>query len=231
MKLKENWNKYCDEIAQTEKYWHLSSTNLGMKKILCKVLPEKIGITLDVGAGSLALRNLLLKRCEKYFSTDIRKLNIDFISDAKMLSVPDKSIDMVICSAVIEHVNEPSMVISEIYRVLKHNGKIVLTAPHIHHIHGEPDDYNRFTRFGIKYLLEKQGFSRIEIFPVGGMISYLSTIFSVLFMSLSSFIKPLLSISYLINKSFVHLNYYVDRMFDREKKLALGYVAVSVKEI
>ena len=39
---------------------------------------------------------------------------------------------------------------------------------------GEPDDYFRFTKFGLKYLLEESGFKPLEISVRGGVFSLLS---------------------------------------------------------
>ena len=56
--------------------------------------------------------------------------NIDFlIGVGEKLPFEDGLFDLIVCHTVIEHVNDPSKVISEMNRVLKHSGNIHLEAP------------------------------------------------------------------------------------------------------
>lgn len=41
----------------------------------------------------------------------------------------DQSVDCVTMIALLEHLNNPSAVLSEVYRILKPNGKLILTTP------------------------------------------------------------------------------------------------------
>lgn len=52
-----------------------------------------------------------------------------FLTDGKTLPFPDNTFDKTLCSEVIEHLIDPSAVISEIYRVLKPGGTAVFTVP------------------------------------------------------------------------------------------------------
>lgn len=45
------------------------------------------------------------------------------------LEVPDASVDVVTSLAVLEHVKDPEFALSEMYRVLKPGGKLILTTP------------------------------------------------------------------------------------------------------
>lgn len=69
----------------------------------------------------------------------------------KKLPVKSGSVDFVICSAVLEHVNDPDAVIAEMYRVLKKGGKAWVDIPFMQPYHESPDDYYRFTLSGIKH--------------------------------------------------------------------------------
>ena len=50
----------------------------------------------------------------------------------------------------------------------------MLVAPHEWEEHQEPHDYWRFTRYGLRLLLERAGFERIEVEPVGGFFRLLA---------------------------------------------------------
>ena len=73
--------------------------------------------------------------------------------DVTNLEFNDNSFDLVIMMEVLEHVKEPKKGLSEIYRVLSHNGKLIMSTPFILGIHDEPYDYYRFTKYGLEYLL------------------------------------------------------------------------------
>ena len=59
---------------------------------------------------------------------------------------------MVLCLSVLEHLEEPARAVKEMHRVLKPEGKILVSVPFMFPIHDAPGDYWRFTKFGLKYL-------------------------------------------------------------------------------
>jgi len=77
----------------------------------------------------------------------------DIVMDVTNLEFNDNSFDLVIMMEVLEHVKEPKKALSEIYRVLSHNGKLIMSTPFILGIHDEPYDYYRYTKYGLEYLL------------------------------------------------------------------------------
>lgn len=128
------------------------------------------GLVLDLGCGNQPYKSLLAH--DAYVPVDI---DIDrrpmVVADAQWLPFRDESVDSVLCTEVIEHVREPSRVIAEIWRVLKPDGILLLTAPMSWGLHYEPHDYWRFTPYGLKVLLEQQGFIVEEIQRIGGLFS------------------------------------------------------------
>ena len=87
----------------------------------------------------------------------------DFVADAHYLPFKDQSFDGVWIQAVLEHVIEPNIVVSEIYRVLKKNGVVYAETPFMQQVHEGAYDFNRFTVLGHRYL-----FRDFELIEFGG---------------------------------------------------------------
>lgn len=68
----------------------------------------------------------------------------------------DVSVDCILFAQVFEHVADREHIIKEISRVLKPNGRLLLTVPFLMPAHGLPYDYARFTIGGIRSLFEEQ---------------------------------------------------------------------------
>ena len=66
------------------------------------------------------------------------------------------------CNQVLEHVFNPDEFLWEINRVLKTGGKLLLTVPFVWDEHEQPYDYARYSTFGLRALLEKQGFKILQ---------------------------------------------------------------------
>ena len=64
----------------------------------------------------------------KYLSGDIRPGHGDAVLNVEAIDQPDNSWDVVIVSHVLEHVDD-KLAVSEIYRVLRGNGKLIVMSP------------------------------------------------------------------------------------------------------
>jgi SAM-dependent methyltransferase len=124
------------------------------------------GKVLDVGCGKKPYRDLF--RCSDYIgleydTPDNRKSKqADFFYDGKTFPFSDGEFDSIICNEVLEHVFNPDQFLSEIIRVLKPSGKMLMTVPFVWDEHEQPHDYARYSSFGLKHLLEKNGFIIVE---------------------------------------------------------------------
>jgi ubiquinone/menaquinone biosynthesis C-methylase UbiE len=54
---------------------------------------------------------------------------VDFKEDIQNLSFPNAQYDLILCNHVIEHVPKDEMALKEISRILKPNGKAIITIP------------------------------------------------------------------------------------------------------
>jgi SAM-dependent methyltransferase len=99
----------------------------------------------------------------------------DARGDAHQLPFADDSFDAVVSMEVLEHLHSPERVVDEIRRVLKPEGRLVLTTRFIFHIHGAPVDYYRYTRHGLEYLFRDFADLRVQS-QHSGYMSFLVTL-------------------------------------------------------
>lgn len=82
------------------------------------------------------------------------------------LPFADNSFDAVLTTKVLlEHISEPGETIREFARVLKPGGEAFIIAPFIVLLHQQPNDFFRFTEFGIRHLFKKAGLEVLYIKP------------------------------------------------------------------
>ena len=74
----------------------------------------------------------------------------------------DKKFDSIVTNQVLEHVFTPNEFLSEINRVLKKDGKLLLTVPFVWDEHEQPYDYARYSSFGLAHLFDHHGFEIIQ---------------------------------------------------------------------
>lgn len=152
-----------------------------LKKIITG-LPAGLRI-LDAGAGQL--RNSLMCGHLVYVSQDFCQYDghgdgkglqvdnwdtghIDLVCDITAIPEPDAAFDVILCSEVLEHLPDPIKAIKEFMRLLKPNGKLILTAPFASLVHFAPYYYySGFSRYWYEYHLGRYGFQIEEIVPNG----------------------------------------------------------------
>lgn len=90
------------------------------------------------------------------------KSNADYICDLGNATIIDDSVfDLVFCTEVLEHTNDPFSCVNTIKRILKPKGIAVITTPFNFRIHNPLPDNWRFTEHGLKILFKE--FSSVEI--------------------------------------------------------------------
>jgi len=100
----------------------------------------KIDTILDIGTAEGAMLSSIKKEFPQAkcigleYSQELIDINQDknikiIQGDAQNLPFENNSFDIAIATAVIEHLPEPSKIISEAYRILKKNGLFILTTP------------------------------------------------------------------------------------------------------
>ena len=130
---------------------------------LVTLAPHINGEILDVGCGQKPYKHLF--NYAKYIGIEVEQEghdhtneDVDVYYDGKHIPFENGHFDSAITSQVLEHVFEPDAFLKEINRVLKKDGTLLLTVPFVWDEHEQPYDYARYSSFGLKYLLEKNGF-------------------------------------------------------------------------
>ena len=147
-------------------------------------------LVLDAGAGRAPYRALFAHA--RYETADFlavkgkKYVQPDYVCDLAQIPVADARFDHVLLTQVLEHIPEPSVVLRELHRVLKPAGTLWLTAPLFYAEHEKPYDFFRYTRFGMRHLLDGAGFEVEEIDWMEGYLGTLSYQARVLSRSLPS---------------------------------------------
>jgi SAM-dependent methyltransferase len=87
------------------------------------------------------------------------------------LPIRTASVDTVLGLSMLTYLTEPLRMLEEAHRVLRPSGVLILEFTQMVPMHDPPYDYFRFTRYGAEYLLDRAGFERLEVIPIGGLWS------------------------------------------------------------
>ena len=229
--IKERGRAASDYYAGREEYFSLSPAGLTLLRALKPLVREHCrGRVLDAGAGRGAYRDLLLESADEYVGMDFSlDGSASVVGDVQHLPFADSSFDAVFCSQVLEHVPEPCLALREFWRVLRPEGKLVLSVPHISWLHNEPHDYYRYTKHGLRFLLEQSELPLLRVEPAGGILALLGHIVSTIMIN-STFGLPILhKMAFVVNSCFVKGVSGLDEFVEQKKIFALNYVAVSQK--
>ncbi|HWE49876.1 MAG TPA: methyltransferase domain-containing protein [Bryobacteraceae bacterium] len=113
----------------------------------------------------------------EYIGCDLRSgCGVDRIEDAQNLSFSDRSFGTVILLEILEHLPHPERAIAEAQRVLRDDGRLLLSVPFSYRLHGFPHDYRRLTSSGIYEVLA--AFPQKLVFAIGPRVKP-ATVFAV----------------------------------------------------
>ncbi len=131
------------------------------------------GRLVDIGCGKKPYAEMVRGLVDEHIGVDQSESmhgtdQVDLLGTAYAIPAPDASFDSALCTAVLEHLEEPEAAIRECFRVLRPGGTAVYTVPFIWHLHEEPRDFFRYSKYGLKYLFEKAGFEITEIEALSG---------------------------------------------------------------
>lgn len=147
----------------------------GLSTAIHDLSPSLSGKLLDVGCGTKPYQDFF--DVSEYVGLDIEREGsqerscADYLYNGDEFPFQDDKFNSVLCNQVLEHVFNPANFLSEIYRVMKPEGKLLLTVPFVWDEHEQPFDYARYSTYGLKALLEASGFEVIEHKKLGADVT------------------------------------------------------------
>lgn len=133
------------------------------QRALAQAAPRAHGRLLDIGCGEKQWEPVFRPHVTAYVGVDHPgtvhdSSRVDIVASAYEIPVDDASFDTVLCTAVMEHLEEPAAALAEARRVLRDGGTAIYAIPFIWQLHEEPRDFFRYSKHAIRYLFEKEGF-------------------------------------------------------------------------
>lgn len=131
------------------------------------------GKVIDIGCGEKPYQEMAAPYTDEHLGLDHQysihdKSHVDILGNACHIPFADGTFDTALCTDTLEHLEEPWQAIAEAFRVLKPGGYALYTVPFFWHLHEEPRDFYRFTKYGLRYLFEKNKFEVVEIRALSG---------------------------------------------------------------
>lgn len=179
-----------------------------VRRIVKSLIKNREIVGINLGSGTSHFDNSIL-------NVDFTAhQNVKMVADISDLPFNDSVFDLAILTEVIEHAENPSKLISEVARILKRDGTLILTSPFMIGYHASPDDFQRFTISGLRKLLSEFRIVETRSYgPTGSLLwifqewcalwfsfgnRKLHTIFVGVFMLLTS---PLKILDFLLSKN------------------------------
>jgi SAM-dependent methyltransferase len=103
-----------------------------------------------------------------------RAFRPDVGADVQALPFRDAVFDAIKATELLEHVPDVARALGECRRVLRPGGHLVITAPFLERLHGDPGDYSRYTRSMWDRLLAAADLKAVTIAEQGGYFTHLA---------------------------------------------------------
>ena len=147
-----------------------------------RVAPQARGRLLDVGCGQKPYERIFRPFLDEYVGIEREDTfalthasdtagRPDLVYDGNRLPFDDRSFDTVLNVQVLEHTPRPSELVKEMARVLRDDGRLILSAPFQFRLHEEPHDYFRYSPHGLRELCRDAGLDVVEVHPMGSLWS------------------------------------------------------------
>ena len=218
---------YLSKIASRKNLYNFIRQEI--EKEISKKQNKKFKV-LNIGSGGDV--ETLLKNIKnvELVNVDIDpKRRPDKILDITETNFEDKinfKPDLITIFEVLEHVKSPEKAINNIYKILPKDSCCLASVPFIFHIHDEPNDFYRFTEYGLKNLF--MNFSDLKIKARNG---WLETIFVILirFIKEKSILMKLLGLLFIILYFLFYPIIQLIQYFFKTKKITTGYLLKDTK--
>ena len=134
---------------------------------------------LDVGCGVKPYYPFFAPYAGEYVGVDIDNPAAELEGRAESLPVADASFDVVLCTQVLEHAEEPAQVVRELRRVLAPGGRALASTHGTQVYHPNPVDLWRWTHAGLERLFSEAQWASVTVEPGSGTAACLAMLFSI----------------------------------------------------
>ena len=131
---------------------------------------------LDVGCGVKPYYPFFAAVASDYVGVDVvENPAADLLGSVEALPVADASFDLVLCTQVLEHCDDPAQAVRELHRVVAPGGRVLASTHVVQVYHPSPVDYWRWTHAGLRRLFEDNAaWSTLRVEPGAGTASGLA---------------------------------------------------------
>jgi SAM-dependent methyltransferase len=131
---------------------------------------------LDVGCGVKPYYPFFADVASEYIGVDVvENPAAELLGPVEALPVDDVSFDVVLCTQVLEHCDDPAQAVRELRRVVRPGGRVLASTHGVQVYHPSPTDYWRWTHTGLRRLFETNAaWSDLTVQPAAGTASALA---------------------------------------------------------
>jgi SAM-dependent methyltransferase len=181
------------------RYYYLRQLRKKIEEVIAQFVAKNSNKLLfaDYGCGNKPYEPIIAPFVEKYIGIDLagnEKADI-LISPVGRIEMDDFTLDVVLSTQVLEHVENPISYLAEANRVLKSDGKLILSTHGYWMFHPDPTDFWRWTSTGLQKIVTDAGFEIIYFKGIIGRSAMGLQLFQdgILF-KLPAYLRPVLAL-------------------------------------
>ncbi|MCI0440232.1 MAG: methyltransferase domain-containing protein [Chloroflexi bacterium] len=193
------------------------------------------GSVLEIGCGRAGRRGRFqppVDASESWTYLDIRReVEPTVVADAGCLPFRSEVFDAALCLEVLEYVPCPEGALSELWRVLKPGGTLIVSTPFLHRA-DTPTDSWRYTERGLRLMVKGAGFEIESVIAQGAALAVAVNVlkFAVSRVQNGLIRRPLAIAAYPLLWAFSGMDEFAAGRMPVLRSFSTGYLAVAVKE-